>query len=126
MRYIVSVILLCSFLMANQLKFETNFDKALEKAKLQNKKVMMIYSAKWCPECEYMKTVVFNESKVFDYIKKYFVILSLDIDKDELPKKFTYKGIPTFFFIDKDKKEIAKIEGGDKADKFLNHLKEIK
>jgi thioredoxin-related protein len=126
MRYIVSIALLCSFLVANQLNFETNYLNALKKAKQQNKKVMMIYSAKWCPECEYMKDVVFKEDKVFDYIQKYFIVLSLDIDKDKLPEGFNYVGIPTFFFIDKNAKEIDRIVGGDKADKFLNSLKEIK
>ena len=113
-------------LSANELKFEHNFDKALQKAREQNKEVMMMYSAKWCPECNYMKEVVFQNKKVLKYIQKYFIVLSLDIQKDTLPKGFDYVGIPTFFFVDKNAQEKNKIIGGSKADIFLQKLKALK
>ena len=110
-------------LFANGLQFEHNFDKALQKAKEQNKEVMMIYSAVWCPECEYMKEVVLKDKEVSSYVQKRYIVLVLDIQKDKLPKEYKYIGIPTFFFIDKNKKEKNKITGGDKATKFLEKLK---
>jgi len=86
----------------------------------------MMYSAVWCPECNYMKDVVFKDKKVADYIQKHFIVLTLDIQKDKLPKGFEYIGIPTFFFIDKNAQETNKIIGGDKASKFLKKLKALK
>lgn len=86
----------------------------------------MIYSATWCPECNYMKEVVFKDQKVVDYIEKHFVVLSLNIQKDRLPKGFDYPGIPTFFILDQHGRERGKIIGGSKAGKFLQKLKAIK
>jgi len=109
---------------ANELQYENNFDTAIAKANKQQKKVMMIYSAVWCPECNYMKDVVFKDEKVLKYIQKHYVVLALDIQKDTLPKGFDYIGIPTFFFIDKNAKN--KIIGGSKANIFLQKLKALK
>ena len=44
-----------------ELKIEHNFTTAIQKAKNQNKEVMMMYSAVWCPECEYMKEVALKD-----------------------------------------------------------------
>jgi len=112
-------------LFANGLQFEHSFDKALQKAKKQNKEVMMMYSAVWCPECNYMKEVVFKNEKVSTYMKANFIVLLLDVQKDTLPKGFEYPGIPVFFFIDVNSKEKSKIIGGSKAKIFLQKLKAV-
>jgi len=123
----VLLFMICSLaLFANELQYEHNLNKAMEKANTQHKEVMMIYSAVWCPECNYMKDVVFKDEKVLEYIQKHYVVLALDIQKDTLPKGFKYIGIPTFFFLDKDAKEKNQIIGGSKAKLFLQKLKDIK
>jgi hypothetical protein len=43
-----------------------------------------------------MKEVVFKNKKVSIYIEERFIILSLDVQKDNLPKGFEYPGIPVF------------------------------
>ena len=125
MRYLLIMSVLSIVLIANELHFEHDFTKALQKAKSQNKEVMMMYSATWCPECNYMKEVVFKNKEVSDYIQTHFIVLSLDIQKDKLPDGFDFIGIPTFFFIDENATEKNRIVGGDKADKFLKSLKEL-
>ncbi len=117
----------CSLaLFANGLQYEHNLNKAIEKANKQHKEVMMMYSAVWCPECNYMKDVVFKDEEVLKYIQKHYVVLALDIQKDTLPKGFNYIGIPTFFFLDKNTKEKNEIIGGSKAKLFLQKLKALK
>jgi len=113
-------------LYANGLQYEHNFDKAIAKANKQQKEIMMMYSAVWCPECNYMKDVVFKDKNVLKYIQKHYIVLTLDIQKDTLPKGFEYVGIPTFFFIGKNAKEKNKIIGGSKANIFLQKLKALK
>ena len=113
-------------LLANELQYEHNLDKAIEKANKQHKEVMMMYSATWCPECNYMKDVVFKDEEVLKYIQEHYVVLALDIQKDILPKGFDYIGIPTFFFLNKDAKEKNQIIGGSKAKLFLQKLKALK
>ena len=70
--------------------------------------------------------MAFNKSKLNTYLKKNFILLDLNIDKDKLPKGFKYVGIPTFFILDTKFKKIGKIEGGDRSEKFLERLREIK
>ena len=113
-------------LFASELQYEHNFNKAVEKANKQNKEVMMMYSAVWCPECNYMKDIVFKDEKVLDYIQKHYIVLALDIQKDTLPEGFKYIGIPTFFFLNKDAKEKNQIIGGSKVNIFLQKLKALK
>jgi thiol:disulfide interchange protein len=125
MRYLVLMILFVISLIASELKIEHNFTTAIQKAKKQNKEVMMIYSAVWCPECEYMKEIVLKDKEIVNYIQKRYIVLILDIQKDKLPEQYKYIGIPTFFFIDKNEKETNKIIGGDKASKFLKKLKDL-
>ncbi len=126
MKKTLFLILFGILLQASGLQFEHNYKIALQKAKKQNKEVMMMYSASWCPECNYMKDIVFKNSKVSRYLQKHFILLGLDIQKDKLPKGFDYVGIPTFFFIGNGAKQIGKIIGGDKASRFLKKLKAIK
>lgn len=126
MRVFILIIAFWISSLANELQLEHNFDKALQKAKNQNKEVMMMYTAVWCPECNYMKDVVFKDKEVVRYIQEHFIVLTLDIQKDTLPEGHSYMGIPTFFFIGKDAKEKNKIVGGDKASKFLETLKALK
>ena len=126
MRYLILSLAFGVSLFAHKLQYEHNFNTALQKAKHQNKEIMMMYSAVWCPECNYMKNIVFKNKKVEAYIQKHFIVLTLDIQKDKLPKGFNYIGIPTFFLIDKNAKQIDKIIGGDRADRFLEKLKALK
>ncbi len=126
MRNLMLLIVFVISLQATQFQIEHNFKKALQNAKKQNKEVMMMYSAVWCPECNYMKNVVFKNKEVSKYIQKHFIVVGLDIQKDKLPKGFDYVGIPTFFFIQNNTKLIGKIIGGDRADRFFKKLKSIK
>jgi len=126
MKFLILVFALGMSLFAQGLQYEHEFNKALQKARQQNKEVMMMYSAVWCPECNYMKDVVLKDKEVLDYIQKHFIVLTLDIQKDKLPEGFDYIGIPTFFFIDKNATERHKIIGGNKEGKFLKQLKALK
>jgi thioredoxin-related protein len=125
MKLIVLIAISIAIVFANEIHFEHDMDKAIQKAKEQNKTVMMLYSSPTCPECNYMKHVVFNKKEVNDYIREHFIVLSFTIHKDKLPKGFEYIGIPTFFFLDKSAKEKYKIIGGSKAEVFLQRLKGI-
>ena len=108
---------------ANTLTFEHDFTQAQKKAKQEHKQVMMMYSAVWCPECNYMKDVVFKDHEVVSYIQKHYVVLTLVVQKNTLPEGFDYPGIPVFFFLDDSAKEKDKIIGGSKANIFLQKLK---
>ncbi len=123
MRPLVLIFLCTVALFSDELKLEHNFDQAVEKAQKQHKQVLMMYSAVWCPECNYMKDVVFKDKAVSSYMQKHYVVLTLDIQKDKLPDGFEYPGIPVFFLLGNNAKEKHRIVGGSKAKTFLQKLK---
>ena len=126
MKLFIMMILYATTLFSTTLHYEHNLSKALQKASGQNKEVMMMYSATWCPECAYMKDVVFKDKKMLKYMDEHFIVLTLDIDHDVLPKGFDFVGIPTFFIVDKNLKKQGRILGGSKANIFLQKLKAVK
>lgn len=89
----------------------------------QNKKVLMIYTAKNCPQCAYMKEKVFKEKEVYEYMSKYFVVMEKNTSTDELPQGFTYFGIPTMFIIDKYGNTVDTIIGSARPKIFLETIK---
>ena len=123
MRVIFSLLLFSLSLCADKLSWSSDYNNTMTTAQEHNKTVFMMYSAPWCPECNYMKEVIFQDPKVNAYMKSHFELLSLDIQKDTLPKGFPYIGIPTYYIINPtDHKMIQKIEGGSKASVFLQKL----
>ena len=126
MKLFISFCIFFTVLFGGQLSFEHSYKAAVQKAIQEKKELMMIYSAPWCPECSYMKDVAFNKPKLNSYLQNNFVLLDLNVDKDELPKGFDYVGIPTFFILNSSEKRVGKLVGGDKSQKFLERLKEIK
>ena len=126
MKLFIIMIIYTTTLFSTTFHYEHNLSKALQKASAQNKEVMMMYSAAWCPECAYMKDVVFKDKKMLKYMGEHFIVLVLDIDHDVLPKGFDFVGIPTFFIVDKNLKKQGRIIGGSKAHIFLQKLKAIK
>jgi len=89
----------------------------------QNKKVLMIYTAKSCPQCAYMKEKVFKEKEVSEYMSKHFVVMEKNTSTDELPQGFNYFGIPTMFIIDKYGNTVDTIVGSARPKDFLKIIK---
>jgi thioredoxin-related protein len=108
--------------------YERSYYTALNKAKDQNKILMVMVAKKGCPTCAYMKDIVFEREKVLNYLNNNFVTLILDIKGRYYPKRFISHRAPTFFFINpKDESEIReKKVGGSRPWKFLEELQEVK
>ncbi len=115
------------YLVANELQTVYSYKNALHKAKNDNKFVMVMMSYKGCPVCDYMKDIVFERTKVLDYLNKHFYVVIKDIEKDRYPQRFSSIDSPTIFFIDpKTQKEvIPKKVGGFRPDVFLSILKTV-
>lgn len=125
MKKLLFIVLFATALVADNLEVLHSFNDAVAQSKKRHKPIMMLYSAIWCPECNYMKEVVFQDSAVQSYLREHFIVLALDTQKDTLPQGFDYDGIPTFFFFTPGQKAVQKIIGGSKAPDFLNQLKAI-
>ncbi len=108
-------------------KYERSYYTALKKAKEQDKILLIMMEKHGCPNCAYMKNIVFEREKVLNYLNNNFVTLILDIDQRYYPKRYISHRAPTFFFINpKDESEIReKKVGGSRPWKFLEELQEV-
>jgi thioredoxin-related protein len=109
-------------------KYETSYYTALKKAKEQNKPIMIMIEKHGCPNCAYMKDIVFERENILNYLNENFISLLLDIHGDYYPVRFISDRAPTFFFIDpKDESEIREKKiGGSRPWKFIQELTEVK
>jgi len=118
-------LLLQSLGFAMQIKDDPAFQKLYSKKADSQKITLMIYTATVCPQCAYMKERVFTEPKVAAFLKKHFLILKKDIQKDELPDGFEYFGVPTIFFVDKNGSQHSRFVGSARAKPFLEELQKV-
>ena len=73
---------------ADDVKWLTNYDEAIKKAKKEQKNVLVYFTGSdWCPPCKKLKTDLF-ESPEFVAISKNYVLLYVDLprNKDLLSK----------------------------------------
>lgn len=121
MRVIVWAALLCAWLWGAGIKE----DAAFVQAAASGKTVLMLYSTKGCPECAYMKEKVFTAPEVAQRLKRHFVIIEKDINRDDLPEGFAYIGIPTLFALRSDGSLIDTVVGSRRAGVFAQILDDL-
>ena len=103
-----------------------SFSRAKDIAKKENKLIMVMISQKGCAACEYMDEVAFEDENLVEFIESFFVPVKMDI-KSANSVSLKAFGTPTFYFLDKNGKKIARqLVGAGSAKVFLEKLKEIK
>jgi LPXTG-motif cell wall-anchored protein len=100
------------FLLANLPSFaqgiifeEIPFEKALTKAKEENKLLFMDCYTEWCGPCKVMSRNVFVRREVGDFFNANLVNLKMDMEKGEgiaLAKRYAVKAYPTMLLIRPD------------------------
>ena len=128
MSKLLSMLSMVTILSAGELHWSNDYNQTIKEAQKEHKDVLMMYHASWCPECSYMKEVVFKDPRLSAYMESHYKLLAFDITKDKkrLPKGYSFVGVPTFFFIAPDGKQIAQFEGSGDAPEFLKKLQSIK
>jgi len=111
---------------AGQISQDKGFQRVYAQKENASRILLMIYTAKSCPQCAYMKQKVFRDTEVKAYMDRYFVVMEKDIHNDELPDGFGYFGIPTIYFIDREGKQVGKVIGSSRPGAFLKTLETIR
>lgn len=73
-----------------------------------------------------MKTIVYENDDVAEYIKSFFIPVEVDIAVH--PDKYGYGvfGTPTYYFLDQNGKQIGRMMvGGASPEGFLQKLKDV-
>ncbi len=111
-----------------------DLDKALEKAKAENKSVLVEFTGSdWCPPCKMMRSKVFSKDEFVTAASKKFILVEIDMPKGdkELAKKneptiqkYKIDGFPTVILLNSAGKEFSRFYASQhpKVEDFLKRL----
>ena len=94
---------------------ELTLEKALEKAKGENKKVFVDCYTSWCGPCKMMAEKVLPLKEVGEYMNERFVCIKVDMEKGEGPdlaQKYKVTAYPTFLVLQEDGSLMQRVVGG--------------
>ena len=84
----------------------------LERARKQDRLVLVDLSAEWCRFCKKMDRSTWPDERVRQSIEKYYIPARIEDEKEpELAEKYRHYGRPAFFVLDPNGKEIARKRG---------------
>ena len=119
----------------------TDLNKAKEKAKTENKRILMNFTGSdWCPPCKALHKNVFASAEFGEFAKTNLVLVEVDFPtakkqsaelkkaNDELSKKFNIEAYPTIIVLDSSGKELSRNAGygGEKAKEFIAKIEAAK
>jgi thioredoxin-related protein len=124
---LLTLTLLSSVILANELKTIETYKKAIDIAKVEGKTVIFMTSIVSCPVCDYMKDIVLQREKVINYLNENYTLVIRDIEKQSYPSRFLTTNAPTFYFVNPDgEKELRPPKiGGSTPEKFLEVIKKV-
>ena len=107
----------------NKLEFdESGYKSVKERSVKEHKPIFYMLYASWCAHCNKMKSEVFTDTLVINYMKKNFICAWQDVEKGEgdfFRKKFGVRFYPTFLFLNEDGKELYNVSGEFNSQMFF-------
>ncbi len=85
---------------AQTMGYETVYEKAVAKAKKENKNIMLVMVTHYCPWCRKYERDTLSKKSIRDFVSNKYVTLILNREAKKFPLKFDTPRIPTTFFID--------------------------
>ena len=113
---------------ATEMGFERDYKTALAKAKKENKPLMMVLGADYCPWCRKFERKTLSSKLIKPKLDKEVITLVVDkkFDIKSFPKEFQTQLTPRVFFIDPNTgKSFYQTVGYVKKKKYLTELQEM-
>ena len=101
----------------------SSYEKALKDSLVNNKKIVLFFTADWCGNCTKMKSKTLSDVKVQKALEDY-IFVELNADKElELSRKYKVKVIPSYRIIDGKETVFKEGAGNRGVDEFIKWLK---
>jgi protein disulfide-isomerase len=91
--------------------WRASYAAALEESGRTGKRVLIDFTASWCPPCRVMEAEVWPDEKVRAAIAQHVIPLQLDIDEPDsnaAARKYGIQSIPTLVIVDAHGTELAR------------------
>lgn len=119
--WLISILALC--LGAEEIRWTSSYDVAMQMAKKENKPVLMLMTTVNCRWCKKLKAVTLKDEKVSAYINRHYVPIAIDRDLDKYPEKHFSVYVPATHLIDPNGRSIiSPVVGYWGPDDFMSDL----
>lgn len=103
--------------------YETNYEKALTRAKKEKKEILMVQVSNYCPWCRKLEKRTLADSKIDKAIHKDYIPLIVNRQEKTLHKRFDTPIIPVTYIIDyKDDSKFIDLRGYQGKNEFLTFI----
>lgn len=120
---ILFLLILSSSLFSLEIKWEKDFQTAMEEAKKQDKIVFFVFSSKSCHFCRVFDEGTLQDDKVVSLLNKDYVSVTSYSQDDYIPRKLISRSTPTIWFLNaKGEVLFQPIQGAVDAQTFLQYL----
>ncbi len=110
-----------------EVPWATSWDAAFERARAEDKPVLVTFSAEWCVWCARLEATTFGDHKVASLLADRVVPVDLDVDGPgrELSDRYGVDPLPTVLVLSHDGSELGRIVGYLPPGGFLERMVEI-
>jgi len=105
----------------NKIEYKS-FNQAISEAQSKNKIVLIKVRSTLCKYCDQLDRIISTNTNLQKILNKYFEVVKIDSDYEEIPLGITVRSTPTLIFIRPDSKEVLMKLSGIRA---LGELLEI-
>lgn len=121
--------LLCIVLLslnAAEINWVEEYDEAIDKAKRENKNVMLLITSTTCRWCRKLEATTLKDESVVTRINKDYIAVHVTRNFDDYPAYLEAKAVPATYFLDtKGQPIIRKVMGYWNVEDYLSFLDDV-
>ena len=129
-KYFVTSVVFSYTLFASSINWSDNYHMSRQKAKKENKNVLLFISSKTNPFCEYMEVDMFTNKDIIIAINQDYIAVKLYVEDGNFPGGLRFYSAPSIYFLNAKgkffEKKYKRIIGEISKYKMINILEDLK